>query len=294
MKLIALGDNCIDHYRNTGKLFPGGNAVNVAVHAARLGFEAEYLGCLGDDAYAEVLERALRENHVAAAYCVRLPAHTTKICRYDVAQGERSLVEVVAGPAWAGPVRLDRRALAHLAEADLVASSCNAKIAGQLAAVQALAPIFVYDFGEKEKYRTDAYYDLVCHQIDLAMFSCRPMERAVFAAFCAPLHRRGVVHVLATLGAQGQLLSDVKIIYQKGLRAVSACDTMGAGDAFLASFSCALYRAGWQKGRVMPPSALMNALAEGQRVSAQNCMREGGFGYGVLCPKHAGGEGKQI
>ena len=40
MKLIALGDNVIDAYRNTGEHFPGGNAVNVAVHAARLGSHA--------------------------------------------------------------------------------------------------------------------------------------------------------------------------------------------------------------------------------------------------------------
>ena len=48
MKLIALGDNVIDAYRNTGEHFPGGNAVNVAVHAARLGAQAEYLGAFGD------------------------------------------------------------------------------------------------------------------------------------------------------------------------------------------------------------------------------------------------------
>ena len=49
MKLIALGDNVIDYYHNTQECFPGGNAVNVAVHAARLGAQAEYLGSLGDD-----------------------------------------------------------------------------------------------------------------------------------------------------------------------------------------------------------------------------------------------------
>lgn len=59
----------------------------------------------------------------------------------------------------------------------------------------------------KGKYRTDAYYDEVCHGIDLAMLSCKPMDKAAFAELCAPLHRRGVVHVLATMGAAGQMLS---------------------------------------------------------------------------------------
>lgn len=59
MKLIALGDNVIDYYHNTQECFPGGNAVNVAVHAARLGAQAEYLGSLGDDKMAHIVEKAL-------------------------------------------------------------------------------------------------------------------------------------------------------------------------------------------------------------------------------------------
>lgn len=278
MKLIALGDNSADLYRNTGETFPGGNAVNVAVHAARQGAGAEYLGCFGDDGYAKAIQASLLENGVEIGHCTHLPRHTTKVCRYDVANGERSFVDVITGPAWAGPILLDDTALAHLAKVDIIASSCNAKLPGQLAAVQALPPVFAYDFGEKEKYRTDEYYDLVCHKIDLAMFSCRPMPAEAFAALCAPLHRRGVVHVLATMGAQGQLLSDGTNILQKGIQSIDAYDTMGAGDSFLAAFLCTLYQAGWRKGRVMPPPALYHALAEGQRVSAQNCQCAGGFG----------------
>ena len=171
MKLIALGDNVIDYYHNTQECFPGGNAVNVAVHAARLGAQAEYLGSLGD-----------------------------------------------------------------------------------------------------------AYYDEVCHGIDLAMLSCKPMDKAAFAELCAPLHRRGVVHVLATMGAAGQMLSVQGKIVEKTTQMVEASDTMGAGDSFLAAFLCSLYTAGWQKAKPMPEQALLAALAAGQQVSARNCMAQGGFG----------------
>ena len=166
----------------------------------------------------------------------------------------------------------------HLKTADLIASSCNAKMPEQMAAVEALPALFAYDFGEKEKYRTDAYYDEVCHGIDLAMFSCEPMTEAEFAAFCAPLHRRGVVHVLATMGTAGQMLSTQGKILQKTIQTLAACDTMGAGDSFLAAFLCALQAQGWQKGCPMPQQALEMALAAGQTVSAENCMQKGGFG----------------
>ena len=63
MKLIALGDNCIDVYRNSDEMHPGGNAVNVAVHTARSGVDAEYLGAFADDFYAELLQKALERKY---------------------------------------------------------------------------------------------------------------------------------------------------------------------------------------------------------------------------------------
>ena len=242
MKLIALGDNVIDYYHNTQECFPGGNAVNVAVHAARLGAQAEYLGSLGDDDMAHIVEKALRENGVDISHCPVLQGRTTKVCSYDVVNGERSFIEVITGESWTGPLQIGAQELDELKTADLIVSSCNAKMPEQMAAVQALPAVFAYDFGEKEKYRTDAYYDEVCHGIDLAMLSCKPMDKAAFAEM------------------------------------VEASDTMGAGDSFLAAFLCSLYTAGWQKAKPMPEQALLAALAAGQQVSARNCMAQGGFG----------------
>ena len=50
IKIAAVGDNCVDAYDQTGGAFPGGNPVNVAVYAVRLGGEASYTGVVGDDA----------------------------------------------------------------------------------------------------------------------------------------------------------------------------------------------------------------------------------------------------
>ncbi|ARW41347.1 Fructosamine kinase FrlD [Bacillus licheniformis] len=37
MKLIAAGDNVVDYYQDQETFYPGGNALNVAVLARRLG-----------------------------------------------------------------------------------------------------------------------------------------------------------------------------------------------------------------------------------------------------------------
>ena len=42
MKIACVGDNCIDYYDDNGQAFPGGNPVNVAVYAKRLGAESAY------------------------------------------------------------------------------------------------------------------------------------------------------------------------------------------------------------------------------------------------------------
>ena len=50
IRLLTVGDNVVDCYPDLGTMFPGGNTVNVAVHAQRNGAEAAYLGALGTDA----------------------------------------------------------------------------------------------------------------------------------------------------------------------------------------------------------------------------------------------------
>ena len=64
MKIACIGDNCIDSYDETGKYYPGGNAVNVAVYLRRLGLESSYVGAVGNDENGERLRRALLEKGV--------------------------------------------------------------------------------------------------------------------------------------------------------------------------------------------------------------------------------------
>lgn len=282
MKLIALGDNCIDLYRNTGEAFPGGNALNAAVCAARLGVSAEYLGALGTDIMAQLICRTLDDRGVCRSGCPVIPGGTTKACCYRVENGERTYLGVLTGPRWTGPLAWTLDCQARLGGADVVISSCNAKMPEHMAAVAALPPLFAYDFGEKEKYRTPAYYDQVCASgLDLCMFSCAPMSEAAFAAFCAPLHQRHVCHVLATMGAAGAMISNGGQIVRSCPTLLVPQDTMGAGDAFLVGMVIAMQKAGWRKGYPLPADALLSALQYAAEVAAQQCMLPGGAGVRV-------------
>ena len=59
MKIAGIGDNVIDRYMNMGVMFPGGNAVNVAAHASRLGAVAAYVGSIGADREGRIIRDAL-------------------------------------------------------------------------------------------------------------------------------------------------------------------------------------------------------------------------------------------
>jgi sugar/nucleoside kinase (ribokinase family) len=65
-RLLALGDNVVDCYPDLGVMFPGGNALNVAVHARRVGASSAYVGVVGDDEAGALVRRALTDEGVDA------------------------------------------------------------------------------------------------------------------------------------------------------------------------------------------------------------------------------------
>mgnify|MGYP000343952523 FL=1 len=54
----------MDVYDQTDGAFPGGNPVNVAVYAVRLGGEASYTGVVGDDAYGKLMKESIAKKGV--------------------------------------------------------------------------------------------------------------------------------------------------------------------------------------------------------------------------------------
>ena len=53
VRLLGIGDNVSDQYVHTNTMYPGGQALNVAVFARMQGAEAGFLGAFGNDAAAE-------------------------------------------------------------------------------------------------------------------------------------------------------------------------------------------------------------------------------------------------
>ena len=87
-RIAAAGDNCIDYYRNTGKGYPGGNPVNVAVYLQRYGCFSSYIGTVGDDLYGETIRSELSYAGVDVSH-LRTEHGSTAISYLNLVDGER-------------------------------------------------------------------------------------------------------------------------------------------------------------------------------------------------------------
>lgn len=282
MKLLGLGDNVVDYYINEGLMYPGGNAVNVAAHAALLGHEAAYLGNFGEDEYADIIRLSLTSAGVSFSLCPTIPHSHTKLCLYNIIKGERQFVGTDTKDLWSGPLFLTAPLLDSIRKYQLIHSCSNAKMEQEMHKLSGLPAIFTYDFSEKEKYRTPGYLNLICPFLDLALFSCNDLNDQEMAAFACRVRLHGAKNVLITAGSRGQYFSSSLCDIHHPVTYVKAKDTIGAGDAFLASFVAELYAHGWRKGQSLPEDPVHQALESASTYSGSHCMREGGFGFGAF------------
>ena len=89
MKRIGcVGDNCVDHYRQTGEDHFGGNPVNVAVYTRRLGDGISYVGAVGTDGRGAALLDALRGRGVDVSH-VHVDEGSTAVTYVEHINGDR-------------------------------------------------------------------------------------------------------------------------------------------------------------------------------------------------------------
>lgn len=285
MKIAGIGDNVIDRYRNLGIMFPGGNAVNVAAHAAKLGAEAAYVGSLGADAEGWIIRNALSSLGVDLSQCIFNPDATTKKCDVNVINGERDYLGADEGAHWAHTTTIRDTDVEYLKAFHIIHTSCNAKLHEDLYKLEALDGMVTFDFSVKEKYRTEEFLNMTCPYLELGQFSCDHMEQEDIRKLLQDVHAHGCKNVVATMGSRGQIFYNGKEYIEGRVHYVEPIDTMGAGDSFLAALMVSLLIQGWKKGEELSGTIIEKALDEAAAYSAKNCLHEGGFGFKNLMQK---------
>jgi fructoselysine 6-kinase len=265
MRLLAVGDNCIDSYSELGRRFPGGNALNVAVYAHRVpGVEADYIGVMGTNEAGDFMIDQMRREGLSTKGVIRLPGESA-VTTILIREGDRVFANYVEGVQKDAvfPTGLLPRVRGY----DLVHYSVwgfgrehipNIKRGGR--------PLLSFDFSNQLEHKALE----VMPWLDFSFFSGKeliakgmePEERL------RELKTRTPGLVVMTLGEHGSLVYDGEKVYKGKAKPVEVVDTLGAGDSYIAAFLTST-----MKGASIP-----EAIEEGHRVATETCKRLGGWG----------------
>lgn len=262
MRLLGVGDNVVDRYADLGRMFPGGNALNVAVAAARAGADAAYLGALGTDVAGDVVLFGLLAEGLDVQR-VRRAEGPNAYADVTVVDGDRVFI---GGNPTISRFRLDEDDLAYAATFDLVHTGDCSMLEDQVADLAGRARLS-FDFST---HREPAYVEPILPHLSVACFSASDLDEDAALDLLAGAVTGGSRLALATRGTLPALLHDGHRTWRQPVIGSSVVDTLGAGDSFI--------------GRVLvgvvageDPASFLSAAAE---AAARTCGDYGAFGHG--------------
>lgn len=229
MKVVTVGDNCMDVYLSSGQAYPGGNPVNVSVYLRNLGAETAYVGWVGSDQYGDIMINAIQSKGVDISHISKKEGKTAT-----------TLVELVNNDRQFGDYDEGVMATFKLSMEDIEFIQCydcvHAAIWGH---AEEYYPIFkekglvtFFDFSDKLDHHLVKTLPAF---VDYPFFSYTE-DDAFIRNFLKEVQALGSKVAVATLGEKGSLAYDGEEFYTGGVVKTEVVDTMGAGDSFIAGF----------------------------------------------------------
>lgn len=230
MKVAAVGDNCVDMYKEEGKQYPGGNPVNVAVYLERMGVRTSYTGVVGTDEQGKVMIERLQEKGVDTSH-VHIEEGSTAVTMVEIIDGNRVFGDYIEGVM--EHFSLTDEDIEFLCSHDLVVSGIWGHTDKDLARIHDSGTPIVFDYSNQPE---DPMVDASIGNVDYAFFGLESDDTPEVRAFMADKQARGPKAVIVTLGEHGSLAYDGTSYHKGGIVPCEVVDTMGAGDSFIAGF----------------------------------------------------------
>lgn len=238
IKIAVAGDNCMDVYDQQNMVFPGGNPVNVAVYAVRLGARASYTGAVGTDVYGQMMKNALKAKDVDISH-MKVLCGSTAVTHVCLVNGERELGDYHEGVT--ADFHADQEDIAFFAQHDMFVTGLWGHMENVLPEIKASGVPVAFDFATA---CDDPIIDCAAPYTDYAFFSDDSGDEAALRIFMKTIYDKGVGHVIVTRGERGSLAFDGLNWYSCGIVRCRVVDTMGAGDSFIAGFLVEILRGG--------------------------------------------------
>jgi fructokinase len=261
-------------------LFLGGASLNAAYHMHRHGVDARVISAVGRDVLGDELLRRCTNWGLATDGIARLADVPTGHVRVAVGRNGDARFDIVANVAWDQIPATDAN-LRAAAEADAFVfgslaqrSPSNRATLGRLLAALPKRALRVFDANLRPPYdELELVRELARHA---TIFKLNATEAARLAANEAEKPGREEAHarlvaemsgcgfVVVTAGARGAgMLRDGRWLWEPG-RPMQVADTVGAGDAFVASLVAHLLQ-----GKIPDAGILSRACRLGEWVASQ-------------------------
>ncbi|MBI5301801.1 MAG: hypothetical protein HY868_06675 [Chloroflexi bacterium] len=263
MRIATIGDNCVDVYTNFQQGFPGGGAVNFAVHARRAGAQTAYVGVIGNDGYGDWMADAMNAEGVETKFMMRVPGPTA-LAFVRLINADRTFIGSDRGVR--DQLRVTPEMDAYLGKFDLIHTTLDGRVDAHIPAWHRAGRKISYDFSHRAKPEQIA----LLPYITVAFFSGQHIEPANARERVVAYQHQGARVVVMTFGERGSIAFDGAREYRQPALPATVVDTLGAGDAFQAGFIVEYLKSG----------DIQAALAAGAQRGAQVCTHYGGFGHG--------------
>lgn len=241
MRIITAGDNCVDYYVDSDIGYPGGNPVNVAVYCKRYFEDVSYIGVVGDDRNGEVILSSLKRKGVDVSD-VHVVEGKTSVTRVKIVNGDRCFCGYDQGVH--ASFRLSDGDLGIIKGADMFISGFWGRIDDAIGEIKRQTPsiITAFDFADKLDAPLAAG---ISKYIDYSFFSWTgSLDFGAIEKFMREKKEFGSKAVVVTLGKDGSICFDGDKFCRYGIIPCKVCDTMGAGDSFIAGFMCSILSGG--------------------------------------------------
>lgn len=230
IRIATVGDNCMDVYDKEGKVYPGGNPINVAVYIKRLGGDSCYIGAVGTDAYGQQMIDAIKGKDVDVSH-VKVLEGTTAVTHVEIVDGDRVFGDYEEGVM--ADFKINDEDIEFLCSYDLVVSGIWGMIEHDLGKIQEKGVPIAFDFSTEKVH---SVIDTAISHVDYAFFADDQTPEEEIKAFMKEIHARGPKVVTVTRGSEGSICYDGQEFYKFGIVPCEVADTMGAGDSFIAGF----------------------------------------------------------
>lgn len=230
MKLVAVGDNCMDAY-SSGEYYPGGNPVNVAVYTAKLGGNSSYVGVVGNDENGKIMLEAINKKNVDISH-LNVVEGRTAVTQVDLVDGERVFGDYDEGVL--KNFKLTKNQKDYIYKHDLVVSGLWGNVQSEFKDFKDNGLITAFDAATRPY---DEAPTAVLQYLDYLFYSVGDVETSEsLKKEMIIFHSNGLKVVVVTKGETGSIAYDGKSFTEFGIFPVKVVDTMGAGDSYIAGF----------------------------------------------------------